>query len=108
MDIGNYLSGSYFKAGDLEEDVRLSLTITGVTEEVMPRTEDVKAVIAFEETPQKLILNKTNGAALSRSLGRETDDWAGHVIELFRTTVSFGADLVPAIRVNAKADKGPF
>ena len=94
----------YLSAEMLPNDGRpVTMTIKDVAQETItgPRGEAVKVIVSFRERPKKLILNKTNARALARSLGAETDAWAGAAVELGVEPVKVGRQTVPSIRVRS-------
>jgi|TARA_Y100000296_G_scaffold38168_1_gene44192 hypothetical protein len=106
MDVNTYYKSesNYLKADEFEVGKSYKLTIKD-TEEVIfdgkngnPDTH--KLALTFNETEKKLTLNKTNATTISSLYGSESDTWPGKVILLFRTKVSFGDDMVDAIRVD--------
>ena len=58
-----------------------------------------KVVLSFTNGTKSLILNKTNGKAIAKALGRETSTWRGKAIVLVPAQVDFRGDIVDAIRV---------
>ncbi len=95
-DIMSAFPSDYLKEADLFGKPKV-LTITKTTIEKVG--DDNKPVVHFEEADQGLVLNKTNANMISDLHGRETDDWAGKVIELFPHTTEFQGRMVPCIRV---------
>jgi hypothetical protein len=62
-----------------------------------------KNVIVFQETPQTLVLNKTNAKRIIALYGSETNDWPGKRIVLHSETVSAFGEVTEAVRVGKKA-----
>lgn len=58
-----------------------------------------KPMIKFVGKDKKLALNKTNGKAIAKLYGTNTDDWAGKWITIYPTTTEFGGETVDCIRV---------
>lgn len=81
-------------------------TITGVAMEQMPDGTS-KPAVAFAETQQLLILNKTNSMMLANMLGGETTGWTGHKVELYTEPTAFQGKIVNAIRVRKPAEHVP-
>jgi hypothetical protein len=93
----DFLAAPEFKGKDV------ALTIKAVSVDELPvagkSTKDKRAVVRFEETPKKLVLNKTNAKTIARLLGNETAAWVGKRVTLYPTTTKFGPDTVDCIRV---------
>lgn len=89
--------GKHLKADDLGGQTA-TLTISGVA---MQKVGDdgEKPCVAFYETQQDLVLNQTNCNAIIEAYGPESQMWVGRQIQLYPTRVQFGANMVPAIRV---------
>lgn len=109
MDFDALFPHRFLKAGKFAgRDV--TLTITDVFTEVMDgrKGPEKKAIIAFKERPQQLILNKTNGECIKAMFGRETDAWKGKRVTFMPIEFHFeGNDL--AIRVRGSPDiPGPI
>jgi hypothetical protein len=66
--------------------------------------------LSFVETPQGLVLNKTNFSALSLMIGEDTDDWRGAKIALYPGTAEYKGRTMPTIKVKRpqKAASHPF
>ena len=58
-----------------------------------------KPVLSFEETPQGLVVNKTNFTALSMMFGEDTNDWTGAKVALYPSRVDFKGKSMPTIKV---------
>ena len=93
--------GRYMRALDLKEPV--VVTIKAVAMEKIRNDEPEKPTVEFEELPQKLTLNKTNGTKLIELFGDETDDWLGQVVELYPTMTDLDGDQVPCVRLRGTA-----
>ena len=108
MKIGQMFSGNYLKASDIDE--LMVVTIEGVDAVTMrdnTGTEVTKPLIHLVNMELGLVLNKTNAKLVCKALGSDdTDDWIGRKITLYVADVEFRGDVVPAIRVKAKAPGG--
>jgi len=93
----------FLAAADLEDQDK-TYTIATVEQEIVGQGDEAeqKWVVYFQETTKGMVLNKTNGLAISGALGDDTDAWIGHQVVLFPTEVSFGSKMVEAIRVREK------
>lgn len=66
------------------------------------RGREEKLVVIFDGgiTPNKWILNKTNGSAIEKVLGTPyMDEWIGKKIQLYKSMVSSPHGMVQAVRV---------
>jgi len=64
-----------------------------------------KPVLYFQNLDKGLVLNKTNGNTISAVYGDDTDEWAGHKVQLISVPVEFQGKMVDGIRVRAKQQK---
>lgn len=62
---------------------------------------DNKYCMYFNETPKKLVLNKTNAKIISEIHGDDTNMWVGKQVSLYPTTTKFGRKTVDCIRIRA-------
>jgi hypothetical protein len=92
----------YLKAADLNGRP-LTLTIKSAPLEVLNGADgrqDQKMVLYFSETPKKMPLNRVNWDAVVDVTGEvDSDNWAGHKIEVFPTTTQMGGKTVDCIRI---------
>lgn len=98
----NYLKCVDFRGKDV------TMTIKKVqSEEIQGHGGKIKkkAVLYFNETEKMIILNKTNGKEIAKSLSKETDIWIGKRITFFPTKTKFGKEMVDCIRVRNSPDK---
>lgn len=82
------------------------VTIRSIVKEKMqgPTGRPVeKNVIVFQETPQTLVLNKTNAKRIITLYGSETNDWPGKRIILYSESVQAFGETTEAVRVGKKA-----
>lgn len=106
MDINSYYKSEsdYLKADEFEVGKNYRLTIRGVEEVRFDgkngKPDTQKLALTFDQTEKKLTLNKTNATTIASMYGPESDRWPGSAILLYRTKVSFGDDMVDAIRVD--------
>jgi len=103
MQIDEAFPSKYMKASDLPEDVAVAYTIEKITMADIGKEKQRKPVITFEESEKEFVCNKTNANSIAKVLGsRDTDEWIGKQIKLFRTEVEFGGEMVESIRVKTK------
>lgn len=108
MKLNDAFPSNWLKAADIDEDMGpLALTIKSAEMEPIKTDKgtEQKLVLKFRETEKGLICNVTNAKTIGSLYGDDTDDWIGKQIALVVAEVSFGSDLVAAIRVSKKAPK---
>tara|TARA_Y100001973_G_C5209218_1_gene344293 strand:+ start:30103 stop:30531 length:429 start_codon:yes stop_codon:yes gene_type:complete len=104
MDIRNiYNNGNYLRAHDLKGKP-FTLTIASCEIRNMAangRSEDLKAVLRFNETQKEFACNKTNVNKISEAFGWESDNWGGkgNKVTLAPSVTSYNGSEVPCIRV---------
>ena len=93
--------GRFLKAG-LFNGNQVTLTIKDADLEELEgdKGKQVKAIIAFEETPMGLVCCKTNGLCLKAMFGDQLSGWIGKKVTLFPSTWNGE----PAIRVWGSPD----
>lgn len=105
MDMGKFTSGQFFKAAELAGSAPLALTINDVALTDSNGMDAQKPVLAFDETEQRLVLNKTNLGVLIDAWGDESDDWLGRKIQLTTAEVMYQGKLVDGLRVKVSKAK---
>jgi hypothetical protein len=93
----------YLKAADLKGKP-IVLTITEAPRETLKYQgrEESKIVLHFEGTKKLLPLNITNWDNMVVATGEtDSDNWAGHKIEVFPTTTEMQGKTVECIRIRA-------
>jgi len=93
----------WLKAADLKGRPCVLEIKSAVQETVKFKSkEQRKTVLYFEGTGKGLDLNVTNWDAVVEITGQsDSDDWAGHVIEIFPTTTEVDDKTVDCIRIRA-------
>jgi len=106
MNINEYYKSEsdYLRAEEIPVGKLFSVTIKSI-EEVIFETKNGKAgtrklAATFNETEKKLVLNKTNSMTIASMYGSESDNWPGKIVKLYQTKVSFGDEMVDAIRID--------
>jgi len=101
VDWDDLYPGRFVKAGELGAGSPM-VTIADVELEDLEGDDGVKTrgVVAFRETPKKLVLNKTNGICLREMFGRTLADWVGKRVLLYAATWNGE----PAIRIWGSPD----
>ena len=101
MNINEAFPNRYLKAADLNgRDV--TVTIKSVEREEIGFDKERKLVLAFANTEKLMVCNKTNGIAIAKMHGEETDDWVGKKIILCAKDVEFQGTMTSALRVLAQ------
>jgi hypothetical protein len=62
-----------------------------------------KPIVKFKGREKKFAVNKTNGKAIARLYGKNTDDWIGKFITLYPTETEYGDEVRDCIRVRPVA-----
>lgn len=110
MKLDQAFPGNWLKTSDLGEEDHV-VTIDTVKREMIGQGEQakLKLVIRFHEFAKPLVCNLTNAKNIAKVLGSDdTDDWEGERITLWvNPDVSFGGEVVEAIRVRSKAPTQP-
>lgn len=106
MNLDDAFPSKYLKASDLPEEGTLSATIDKVEIQEIGMEKQRKPVITFEEMDKAFVCNKTNANSIAKITGsRNTDDWKGKTIRLYRAEVQFQDEMVESIRVSTKTPK---
>lgn len=110
MHVDTLYPSKYLKAADLPEEGTQSFKIETVKIEEIGKNKDEKPVIHFDNG-RSMVCNKTNANTIAKALNsKDTDDWIGKSINLYRAEVEFGGEMVESIRVKLKSAKlaGPL
>jgi hypothetical protein len=100
VKISTAFPSKYLRAADVDEmGGQLIHTVRKVVMEEVGQDRTEKPVVYFKQTQLGLVLNRTNAARLSASLGDETDAWAGQRIIMETEQVPMHGRLVNSIRV---------
>jgi hypothetical protein len=94
--ISEKFAGSYFKVEDFTA-IGTNLVIESVDEEMVG--DDEKLVARFVDVEKSLPLNKTNAIDISQLYGDDTDDWTGHTVNVYRSSVMFKGKKTPCLCV---------
>lgn len=85
VDFDQLYPGRFIKAGELQGK-KVTLTIADVdTEELVgdDGKTQIKATLAFKETPKKHVCCKTNGICIREMFGRKIADWIGKRVTFY-------------------------
>ena len=99
----------YLKAADLN-GTPLVVTIVSAPMETLQSPEgkeQTKTILYLRGTKKLLPLNITNWDSIAAIAGDDSDDWAGHKIELYPTTTEMKGKTVDCIRVRALEQPKP-
>jgi hypothetical protein len=94
MRISRAYKSKYLKTADIAQPV--TYTINRVAQVQFDGIE--KPVAYFAETPQGLILNRTNSLRLAATFGDDTDFWTGRRVTLRIEDVPFNGGVVASIQ----------
>lgn len=104
LDFDQLFPNRFLKAGQFQgRDVTLTVKSVKLEELEGDKGKEMKAIIAFAETPKQLVLNKTNGLCLKGMFGRSTDAWVGKRVTFWPAPNDFGESDI-AIRVRGSPD----
>jgi hypothetical protein len=104
MKASDFFSGKYLTANELPKERHLTMVITSVTEETMQLTSETKLVARFSSPTGKaarkgVVLNTTNGKALSAVFGDDTDLWVGQRVEMWAAPTTFAGKATLGIKL---------
>ena len=97
VDVGKFFSGKFLKPVDLEQDSQI-VEIQGSRAHRFQDGEE-KWIVKFKEYSKPLPLNTINGNRLIAEWGRESDNWVGKKVELYRTQGEFRGEIMPVTRI---------
>ena len=60
-----------------------------------------RPLVKFKGAEKALVLNKTNGKAISVLYGNDTEKWPGCKVTIYKAQTSLGGETVDCIRVKA-------
>lgn len=97
----------YLKAADLAGR-EIDVTIDRAEQAEVGVDRDVKTLVYFNDLSKPLILNKTNWLSISEiAKNDDSDSWAGFVIRLVTTPVTFAGKTTDAIRIRRAVATAP-
>jgi hypothetical protein len=97
-DINSFFPSSFLRAADLPQP--RVLTMTDVTSETFDDGTS-KPCVGFQETQQRLGLNKTNANSIQQLYGSATESWSGKQIECYQDMTHFQGRSMQCVRVRA-------
>ena len=89
----------YIKASDLQPGKKYPMIISGLSETKFGEGDKNKLALSFSNAEKKLVLNKTNATTIAHVLGDTPENWMGSKIFIYSTKVSYGDNMVDAVRV---------
>ena len=94
---------NYIGSWDFDDGKDMIVQIKDVKQEMIQNQQggkEEKLVMYFENGVKPLIMNKTNMAATEKATGTPfIDEWVGHKLQLYVTTVSAFGEVTMAVRV---------
>jgi hypothetical protein len=108
INVAKVYAGNLLTANDVGPQPR-RVVIESVGTEILGEGSEARqrVVCSLHDSPQKLVLNRTNASVLVEAFGSDGDEWAGKAIILRVERVQFGGKLVPAIRVSVPPPAQP-
>lgn len=95
----------YFKAASVAEPIHLKIVAATMESLKNYKGEDVrKLVLTFEDCPTRLIMNATRYDDVAGLFGDDTEQWIGHSIQLYATTMRIGGKTVETVRICESAE----
>ena len=100
MNLSDLFPSRYLKSTDMNGHA-MTLEMSHINKEDvgMLGNPQVKPVLYFEGREKGLVLNKTNARSIANRYSEDTNEWKGHLVELFPTTTEFQGKTVDCIRV---------
>jgi hypothetical protein len=81
-----------------------TVTIESIEKGEAKGIDGKKTIIRFVGIPKALVSNPTNDYAIAVLLGRKPNEWVGKKIVLSPASSTFGASVVPCVRVTDSPD----
>jgi len=105
MDVSKFLQGDHLTAADVEPTGTMC-RVEGVTTVSFDSTDGGKTEKLVLLTDKgRVVLNKTNLTVIAEAYGRNSQDWQGQPVKLFREKVNFAGRMVDAIRIKCAQRK---
>ncbi len=92
----------WLKSSDIGSSPRTA-TISRIDFELIGRDQEKKAVLSFQNTTKRMILNRTNAQILANLYGKELKNWVGKRITLYCAEVQFRGTPCLAVRIREQA-----
>ncbi len=104
--IDQLFPSKWLKSSDLGSSVRTA-TISRIDFELVGNEKEKKAVVSFQNTTKRLILNRTNAQILANLYGPKVLAWVGKRIILYSAEVLFRGMPTQAIRIREEIPGSP-
>jgi hypothetical protein len=88
----------WIKSSDIGSNPKIA-TISKIEFELVGQDQEKKAVVSFQNTTKRLILNKTNAQILANLYGKEVMSWVGKRITLYCAEVQYRGTPCLAVRI---------
>jgi hypothetical protein len=96
--IDQLFPSKWLKSSDIGSTSRTA-TISRIDFELIGRDQEKKAVLSFQNTTKRMILNRTNAQILANLYGKELKNWIGKRITLYCAEVQFRGAPCLAVRI---------
>jgi hypothetical protein len=98
MTVDQLFPSRWLKSSDIGSNPRTA-TITKIDFEEVGQDRDRKAILSFQNTKKRMILNRTNAQILANLYGKEVQNWIGKRITLYCAEVQFRGTPCLAVRI---------
>jgi len=96
----------WIKSSDIGSTPKIA-TITKIDFEIVGPDREQKAVLSFQNSTKRLILNRTNAQTLANLYGKEVMSWVGKRITLYCAEVQFRGAPCLAVRIKDQVQDTP-
>jgi hypothetical protein len=96
----------WIKSSDIGSTAKIA-TISKIDFELVGQDQEKKAVVSFQNTTKRLILNKTNAQTLANLYGKEIMSWVGKRITLYCAEVQYRGTPCLAVRIKEEVPGTP-
>jgi hypothetical protein len=94
-NIDDIFKSKTWKGTEIDKPVYLTITECRTHE----FDDGTKLVLSFKEDERGLVCNKTNALTIADGYGRDTDNWIGKPLKLFKARVTYQGRMTDAVRV---------
>ena len=96
----------WIKSSDIGSTPR-TVTISRIDFEIIGHNQERKAVLSFQNSTKRMILNRTNAQILASLYGKEVMSWVGKRITLYCAEVQFRGTTTLAVRIKEEVPGFP-
>ncbi len=96
----------WVKSSDIGSTPRTAI-ISRIDFELIGHEQEKKAVLSFQNTTKRMILNRTNAQILASLYGKEVMSWIGKRITLYCAEVQFRGTTTLAVRIKEEVPGSP-